>query len=88
MLVGILPPLLYSAAYNTSFIDFRANRRALISLSVGLVIFTTFQSFAVFARIIEGAWLFVILGVVFLATGFLADRARRRLAIELEGEAS
>ncbi len=41
VLVGILPPLLYSAAYNTSFIDFRANRRALISLSVGLVIFTT-----------------------------------------------
>ena len=28
VLVGILPPLLYSAAYNTSFIDFRANRRA------------------------------------------------------------
>ena len=41
VLVGILPPLLFSAAYNTSFIDFRANRRALISLSVGLVIFTT-----------------------------------------------
>lgn len=56
--------------------------------TIALVIFTTFQSFAVFARIIEGAWLFVILGVVFLATGFLADRARRRLAIELEGEAS
>ncbi|MCB0906118.1 MAG: DUF2157 domain-containing protein [Nocardioidaceae bacterium] len=56
--------------------------------TIALVVFTTFQSFAVFARIIEGAWLFVILGVVFLATGFLADRARRRLAIELEGEAS
>lgn len=56
--------------------------------TIALVIFTTFQSFAVFARIIEGAWLFVILGVVFLATGFLADRARRRLAQELEGEES
>ncbi len=68
---------------------FRATSRRLTALAtIALVIFTTFQSFAVFARIIEGAWLFVILGVVFLATGFLADRARRRLAIELEGEAS
>lgn len=41
VMVGILPPLLFSAAYDTSFVDFRANRRALISLSVGLVIFTT-----------------------------------------------
>ena len=41
ILIGILPPLLFSAAYDTSFIDFRSNRRPLISLSVGLVIFTT-----------------------------------------------
>ena len=53
--------------------------------TLGLVVFTTFQSFAVFARIIEGAWLFVILGAVFLGTGFLFDRARRELAAGLEG---
>ena len=47
--------------------------------TVGLVAFTTFQSFAVFARILEGAWLFVALGLVFLGTGYLFDRARRRL---------
>lgn len=41
VLVGILPPLLYSAAYNTSFIDFRAKKGTIASLSVGLVIFTT-----------------------------------------------
>jgi monovalent cation/hydrogen antiporter len=41
VLIGILPPLLYSAAYNTSFIDFRANKGTIASLSVGLVIFTT-----------------------------------------------
>ena len=41
VLIGILPPLLYSGAYNTSFIDFRANRRSLGMLSIGLVIFTT-----------------------------------------------
>ncbi len=54
--------------------------------AVGLVVFTTFQSFAVFAQIIQGAWLFVVLGLVFLATGYLFDRTRRRLAATLEGE--
>ena len=54
--------------------------------AVGLVAFTTFQSFAVFARIIEGAWLFVVLGLVFLGTGVLFDRARRQLAAALESE--
>ena len=47
--------------------------------TVALVAFTTVQSFSVFARILEGAWLFVALGVVFLGTGFVFDRARRRL---------
>jgi uncharacterized membrane protein len=47
--------------------------------TVGLVVFTTFQSFAVFAAILEGAWLFLALGVVFLGTGYAFDQARRRL---------
>lgn len=51
---------------------------------VGLVAFTTFQSFAVFAPIVTGAWLFVVLGVVFLGTGLLFDRARRGLAASLD----
>ncbi len=42
VLVGLLPPLLYSAALNTSLVDFNANRRAILLLSVGLVVFTTF----------------------------------------------
>lgn len=45
----------------------------------GLVVFVTFQSFAVFGQIITGAWLFLVLGVVLLATGFLFDRARRSI---------
>ncbi len=52
---------------------------------VGLVIFTTFQSFAVFAAIVEGAWLFLVLGLIFLATGFLFDRARREIVASIEG---
>lgn len=41
VLVGLLPPLLYSSAINTPLIDFAANRRPIALLSVGLVVFTT-----------------------------------------------
>ena len=41
VLVGLLPPLLYAAAIRTSLVDFRANRRPIMLLSVGLVLFTT-----------------------------------------------
>jgi CPA1 family monovalent cation:H+ antiporter len=41
VLIGLLPPLLYAAAIRTSLVDFRANRRALLLLSVGLVAFST-----------------------------------------------
>ena len=40
VLVGLLPPLLYSASIRTSIIDFRRNRRPIALLSVGLVVFT------------------------------------------------
>ena len=37
VLLGLLPPLLYAAALQTSLVDFNANRRAILLLSVGLV---------------------------------------------------
>ena len=40
VLFGLLPPLLYSAALRTSVLDFKANRRSIGFLSVGLVVFT------------------------------------------------
>lgn len=40
VLVGLLPPLLYAASIRTSLVDFRANRRPIALLSVGLVLFT------------------------------------------------
>ncbi|MCW2839160.1 MAG: Na+/H+ antiporter [Aeromicrobium sp.] len=40
VLIGLLPPLLYAAAIRTSLIDFRANKRPIMLLSVGLVLFT------------------------------------------------
>lgn len=60
--------------------------RLTVLAAVALVTFTTFQSFAVFARIVQGAWLFLVLGLVFLLTGYLFDRARRGLAASLEEE--
>src|SRR6478609_8612525 len=41
VLVGLLPPLLYAAALQTSLFDFGSNRRSIGLLSVGYVIFGT-----------------------------------------------
>src|SRR6188768_2617893 len=41
VLFGLLPPLLYGAALQTSLVDFNDNRRAILLLSIGLVAFTT-----------------------------------------------
>jgi CPA1 family monovalent cation:H+ antiporter len=41
VLVGLLPPLLYSTAIQTSLLDFRKMRGPITLLSVGLVLFTT-----------------------------------------------
>ncbi len=50
----------------------------------GLVLFTTVQSFAVFAQIFDGAWLFLATGLILAGTGYAADRARRRLTRSLD----
>ncbi|HEX7740291.1 MAG TPA: Na+/H+ antiporter [Marmoricola sp.] len=42
VLFGLLPPLLYAAAVQTSLVDFNANRRSILLLSIGLVVFSTF----------------------------------------------
>lgn len=56
----------------------------LVVLATGaLVVFTTMQSFAVFAPIMSGATLFLMLGVLLLATGFVFDHARRGVAANL-----
>src|SRR4051812_13228627 len=41
VLVGVLPPLLYAAAYFTSLREFKANVRPIGLLAIGLVLFTT-----------------------------------------------
>jgi Na+/H+ antiporter len=42
ILYGLLPPLLFAAAIQTSFRDVRARRDSILALSVGLVVFTAF----------------------------------------------
>ena len=41
VLLGLLPPLLYAAAIQTSLVDFNANRGTILRLSILLVVVTT-----------------------------------------------
>lgn len=59
-----------------------------VTALAALVVFVTVQSFAVFAQIIEGAWLFLAVGLVLGGTGYLADRGRRQLASSLDDPAA
>jgi len=54
VLLGLLPPLLYAAAIQTSLVDFNANRRPIFLLSVGLVVFTTVGVAAVVHALLPG----------------------------------
>ncbi len=63
----------------------RDSARLTVLATAALVLFTTVQSFAVFAPIVTGAWLFLMLGLTLLGTGYLFDRGRRRLVANLEG---
>ena len=54
VLFGLLPPLLYAAALQTSLVDFNANRRPILLLSVGLVVITTFGVAVVVHALLPG----------------------------------
>src|SRR5436190_2589451 len=56
VLVGILPPLLYSAAYNTGLRELRRNLRAISLLALGLVTMTTLSVAAVARSVIGLSW--------------------------------
>lgn len=75
-----------AAAAGVAAIGVLRDEAALTWIGVAaLALFTTVQSFAVFAQVITGAWLFVALGLVFAGTGWIADRARREMVEALEG---
>ena len=94
VLFGILPPLIYSAAFNTGLRELRQNLRAISLLAVGLVTATTVSVAAVGHYAIHLPWAAAfVLGAVVSPTDPLAASAigrrfgvpRRALAI-IEGE--
>jgi monovalent cation/hydrogen antiporter len=95
VLLGLLPPLLYAAAIQTSLVDFNANRRAILLLSVGLVVFTTVGVAAIVHALIPGvSWpaCFMIGAVVAPPDAVAATAVARRIGLPrrivtiLEGE--
>ncbi len=95
VLVGLLPPLLYAAALQTSLVDFTAERRPILLLSVGLVAFTTLGVGVVVHSVLPGAsWPAALaLGAVVAPPDAVAATAiarriglPRRVVTVLEGE--
>jgi len=95
VLYGLLPPLLYAAALSTSLVDFNANRRPILLLSVGLVVFTTAGvALLVHALIPDVGWpAAVAIGAVVAPPDAVAATAvarriglPRRIVTILEGE--
>lgn len=66
----------------------RDTTRLTVIATGALVVFTTVQAFAVFAPIISGATLFLLVGAVLVGSGFVVDRGRRHLVATIEGGAS
>lgn len=95
VLIGLLPPLLYAGAISTSLVEFNANRRPILLLSVGLVVFTTVGIGALVHTVVPGiAWPAALAigavvappdAVAALAIGRRVGLPRRVLTI-LEGE--
>jgi monovalent cation/hydrogen antiporter len=90
-----LPPILFFAAYFTSWRDFKANRRPISLLAVGLVLFTTFAVAAVMKLLVPAMpWpVGFILGAMVSPPDASAATAitrklgvPRRLATIIEGE--
>jgi NhaP-type Na+/H+ or K+/H+ antiporter len=95
VLLGLLPPLLYSAAIGTSLVDFNANRRPILLLSVGLVLVTTFGVGALVHALLPGIkwWTALAIGAVVAPPDAVAATAigrriglPRRIVTILEGE--
>jgi CPA1 family monovalent cation:H+ antiporter len=95
VLLGLLPPLLYSAAIGSSLVDFNANRRSILLLSVGLVVFTTFGIGLLVHVLLPGItwWAALAIGAVVAPPDAVAATAigrriglPRRIVTILEGE--
>ena len=83
VLVGLLPPLLYSAAYNTGLRELRQNLRPISLLALGLVIATTVSVAVVGHYVIDLSWAgaFVLGAVVSPTDPLAASSIGRRLGV-------
>ena len=84
---GVLPPLLYSAAFFTSLRDLRANVRPIGLLAVGLVVMTTVGVAVVahaFDRRADVAAAFVLGAIVSPTDPIAATAIARRLGVPAE----
>ena len=95
VLVGLLPPLLYSTALRTSLVEFTANRRSILLLSIGLVVFTAAGVAVVVRAVLPSVpwWTAFAIGAVVAPPDAVAATAvarriglPRRLVTVLEGE--
>jgi len=94
VLLVVLPPLLFAAAWNTSWRDFKADKRAIGLLSVGLVVATTAVVAVVARAVFDLPWAAAFaLGAVVSPTDAIAATATadrlgvpRRMVTILEGE--
>ena len=81
---GVLPPLLYSAAFFTSLRDLRANARPIGLLAVGLVLITTLGVAVLAHELIDGlpwASAFVLGAIVSPTDPIAATAIARRLGV-------
>lgn len=95
VLLGLLPPLLYAAAIQTSLVDFNANRGTILRLSILLVLVSTFAVAVVVEWLVPGiGWAGAIaIGAVVAPPDAVAATAvarriglPRRVVTILEGE--
>jgi monovalent cation/hydrogen antiporter len=81
---GVLPPLLYSAAFFTSLRDLRANKRTIGLLAIGLVVATTLGVAVVAHTFVDGlTWpsAFVLGAIVSPTDPIAATAIARRLGV-------
>jgi monovalent cation/hydrogen antiporter len=95
LFTAILPPLLYAAAWVTSWNEFRANLRPIVMLSTGAVVFTTLGIAAIAMWLIPGlTWpMAFVLGAIVsppdaVAATAVTERLRipKRIVAILDGE--
>jgi Na+/H+ antiporter len=94
VLIGILPPLLYAAAYFTSLRELAANKRPIGLLAIGLVLFTTLFVALAAHYVVGLGWApSFVLGAIVSPTDPTAATAiarrlgvPRRLVVLIEGE--